>query len=193
LRADVDDVVEDLSALTETEIGKGVLGLVGPRAAELGSRVMVRARPSAGADAMTCANTMFAYGAADLRKAQIAQYMLDDSGAVQIIERGGFVDPSSIRVMYNRECAATYDDGSPCAPARVYLLHELQHALHAMTGEIANHIRDTSDPMPGGSNHEEAWTIGRGAYTERDLTENALRLELGIPVRDSHGSLCGPR
>ena len=39
-----------------------------------------------------------------------------------------------------------------------------------MTGEIANHIADSSDPM-GTSNHEEAWTIGRGAYTERPLTE----------------------
>lgn len=192
-RRAVDAVVADLDALMQTQTGKGVLDLVNPRAAELGSRVIVRARPSPGADAMTCANTMFAYGGADLKKAQIVEYELGEADAIRVLERGGAVDPTSIRVMYNRECAATYEDGTPCALPRVYLMHELMHVQHAMTGEIANHIRDTSDPMPGGSNHEEAWTIGRGAYTERDLTENALRSELGIPVRDSHGSLCGPR
>ena len=190
--AAADAVVEDLDALATTDVGRDMFALVGPRAAELGARVIIRARPQSGAEAMTCANTMFAYGGADLRKAQIADYELDDDGRIVIVERGGVVDPTSIRVLYNRECVATYDDGTPCAPPRVYLFHELHHVLHAMTGEIANHIADSSDPM-GSSNHEEAWTIGRGAYTERPLTENALRAELGIALRDSHGSLCGPR
>lgn len=191
--AAADEVIADLDQLALTDVGKGVLDLVDPRAAELGARVIIRARPVEGGEALSCANTMFAYGAADLRKAQIAKYELDAQERIVIVERGGVVDPTSIRVLYNRLCVATYDDGTPCAPPRVYLMHELQHVLHAMTGEIANHIRDTSDPMPGGSNHEEAWTIGRGAYAERALTENALRAELTVPLRDSHGSLCGPR
>jgi hypothetical protein len=110
-----------------------------------------------------------------------------------ILERGEPVQPSSIRILYNRECAAVDDHGTPCAPPRAYLLHELLHALHAMTGELAHHIGDSSDPMPGGSTHEEAWTIGRGAYVDLPLTENALRTELAVPRRTSHGSLCGPR
>jgi hypothetical protein len=188
-----DAVVSDLDQLAATATGKRVLDLVDPRASELGARVVIRARPQPGGEALSCANTMFAYGGADLRRAQLLRYAIDDAGRVVILERGSIVEPASIRVLYNRDCVATYDDGTACAPARVYLMHELLHVLHAMTGEIANHIGDPSDPMPGGSNHEEAWTIGRGAYSERESTENTLRVELGLPLRDSHGSLCGPR
>jgi hypothetical protein len=188
-----DAVVADLDELARTEAGKRVLDLVDPRARELGGRVVIRARPEPGTDALSCANTMFAYGGAALRSAQAVRYELDARGRVVILERGGVVEPASIRVLYNRACVATYDDGTACAPPRVYLLHELLHVLHAMTGEILNHVGDPSDPMPGGSNHEEAWTIGRGAYTELEPTENTLRAELALPLRDSHGSLCGPR
>jgi hypothetical protein len=188
-----DAVLADLDQLATTATGKRVLELVDPRASELGARVVIRARPQPGGDALSCANTMFAYGGADLRSAQIVRHEIDDRGRVVILERGGSVQPSSIRVLYNRECIATYDDGSACASPRVYLMHELLHVLHAMSGEIANHIGDPSDPMPGGSNHEEAWTIGRGAYVDREPTENTLRAELALPLRDSHGSLCGPR
>jgi hypothetical protein len=188
-----DAVLADLDDLAGTLSGKRVLDLVDPRANELGARVVIRARPEPGGAALSCANTMFAYGAAALRSAQAVRYELDDRGRVVILERGGIVEPASIRVLYNRECVAAYEDGTACAPPRVYLLHELLHVLHAMTGEILNHVGDPSDPMPGGSNHEEAWTIGRGAYTDRDPTENRLRAELALPLRDSHGSLCGPR
>ena len=120
-------------------------------------------------------------------------YDLDSSGSIVIRERGSSIAPSNIRVLYNRECVATYDDGTPCAPPHVYLMHEMQHVMHAMSGEIANHIPDSSDPMPGGSNHEGAGTICRGTYLATERTENAVRREVGLPVRDSHGSLCGPR
>lgn len=189
----VDAVVRDLDDLATYTIGKTVLEQVDARAAELGDRVIVRARPDPAGDFMTCANTWFVNRGVDLQRAQIVRYDLDASGAITIRERGEAVAPQNMRVFYNRECIANYDDGTACAPAHVYLLHEMQHVMHAMTGEIANHIPDSSDPMPGGSNHEEAWTIGRGAYLRHDLTENGLRRELGLPVRDSHGSLCGPR
>jgi len=193
LGADVDAVVADLELLQMTVTGKTVLDDIATRAVELADRVIVRARPDAAGDHMTCANTWFVNRGADLQRAQIIAYDLDASGAVVIRERGETVPPANIRVFYNRECVATYDDGTPCAPPHAYLLHEMQHVMHAMTGEIANHIPDYSDPMPGGSNHEEAWTIGRGAYLAAPLTENELRREIGVPVRDSHGSLCGPR
>ena len=108
-------------------------------------------------------------------------------------EAGASLTPGNVRVLYNRECQARYDDGLACAPGYVYLGHELVHVFHALHGHIANHIGDPSDPMPGGSNHEEAWTIGRGAYAGTELTENALRVELELPLRVTHGSLCGPR
>lgn len=190
---DVDAVVADLDHLVTTDTGKDILERVSARAVELADRVIVRARPDAQGDFMSCANTWFVNRGADLQRAQIVAYDLDASGAVVIRERGQAVPPSNIRVLYNRECIATYEDGTACAPPDVYLLHEMQHVMHAMTGEIANHIPDGSDPMPGGSNHEEAWTIGRGAYLASPRTENALRREIGLPVRDSHGSLCGPR
>jgi hypothetical protein len=191
--AAVADVASDLDQLAATAVGAPALAAVDGHAAELGARVIVRARPDPDGAAASCANTTFAHGGADLRTAAIAAYELDERGAIVILERGGVVAPSSIRVLYNRDCVATYDDGTACAPARVYLLHELGHVLHAMTGELAHHIGDPSDPMPGGSTHEEARTIGRGAYTDLAISENALRAELAIPLRDSHGSLCGPR
>ena len=107
-----DAVIADLDQLAQSDIGKHMLDAVDGRASELGGRVVIRARPQPMGDAMTCANTMFAYGGADLRKAQIADYELDNIGRVVIVERGGVVEPSSIRVLYNRECVVTYEDGT---------------------------------------------------------------------------------
>jgi hypothetical protein len=47
--------------------------------------------------------------------------------------------------------------------------------------------------MARAAHHEEARAIGRGAYAAESDTENALRRELGLPARDSHGSLCATR
>jgi hypothetical protein len=191
--AAVDDVIADLEQLTATATGRALVDRVDARATELAGRVVLRARPDPAGDYMTCANTVFANGGAELRRAQIVAYHMDERERVVPDEAGASLTPGNVRVLYNRECQARYDDGLACAPGYVYLGHELVHVFHALHGHIANHIGDPSDPMPGGSNHEEAWTIGRGAYAGTELTENALRLELELPLRVTHGSLCGPR
>ena len=42
-------------------------------------------------------------------------------------EAGASLTPGNVRVLYNRECQARYDDGLACAPGYVFLGHELVH------------------------------------------------------------------
>ncbi len=79
-------------------------------------------------------------------------------------------------------------DGTIKRPASIGLGHELIHATHNGSG---TNLRDFQDPTdPGGtSNHEEAQTIGRGAYSADHPTDNTLRDEMGFPRRTSHSSL----
>ncbi len=181
-------VIADLDAMTATGVGHAALAAVEDRALVLGGRVMVRARPEPSSDPLSCANTVFVSG---LGAAQVRGYTEDETGKVVITEPGVPLQPTAIRVLYNRECHIVDADGTSCDAPMVLLMHELLHVSHALRGEITNAIRDNTDPMPGGSNHEEARTIGRGAYRGEPLNENALRDELALPIRTSHGSLCG--
>lgn len=111
----------------------------------------------------------------------------DKSKRVIIAERG--IGSGSV-VGFNPDYEPKYPYGSSCRPPEIGLAHELIHALHNARGENLRNFKDPSDEEAGGSNHEEARTIGRGAYTDERLSDNSLREEMGYRRRKSHASVC---
>ena len=96
---------------------------------------------------------------------------------------------TSTDVHFNPDTVFPYADGSGNAPSSVVLGHELIHARHNGDGTNLVNFPDASDPG-GMSNHEEAQTIGRGAYTGDPLTENTIRNDMGLnKPRNSHYGL----
>lgn len=83
-------------------------------------------------------------------------------------------------------------EDDPCYPPVITLGHELIHALHNAQGvNLRQHDHRAIDA--GTDNHEEARTIGLGAYAREAITDNALRAELGnraLPRRRSHAGEC---
>ncbi|GBC93872.1 hypothetical protein HRbin15_02374 [bacterium HR15] len=118
----------------------------------------------------------------------VAKAYCSKDGRIIITTRG---KGSGSVVGYNPRFEPKYPDGRPCRPPVVGLAHELIHAMHNANGENLRRFIDMSDPdMPQGSNHEEARTIGRGAYENEFPSENSLRDELGFERRTSHASVC---
>lgn len=191
----VEQVIGDLATIHDDPIGAAIIeqleSAAQAAASDPNDRVILRARDDAAPTSLDFARTMFAEGW--LVRSLPVHYTTDARGAVTVTEPGERVPPSAIRIYYNRSFHQEYADGTPCFASWIELAHELEHAVHGMSGTVLAGIPDGSDPMPGGSNHEEAWTIGRGAYTDLSPSENALRAAHDVPVRDSHGSLCGPR
>lgn len=194
--AAVDLVIGDLETIAADPIGAEIISRLEAAAAVAGGgasdeRVVLRARDDLDPTPLDFARTMFAEGWL-VRSLPVATTR-DARGGVIVTEAGERVPPSAIRIYYNRAFHQEYEDGTPCFASWIELAHELGHAVHGMSGTVLADIPDSSDPMPGGSNHEEAWTIGRGAYVELSPSENAIRAAHDVPVRDSHGGLCGPR
>ncbi|HPH64290.1 MAG TPA: M91 family zinc metallopeptidase [Kofleriaceae bacterium] len=189
-------VKADLEIMRQDPLGKEILAefeaaakAATPASGE-DARMVLRALDDLNPLPVDCGRTYFRPGTIAAALPVHASEQLD---RVTIEEAGKGVAPGTIRVYYNRNCTETYSDGAACFEPWYLLAHELLHATHGMTGQVLVEYRDNSDPMPGGSNHEEAQTIGRGGYVMKRLTENALRTEHDLPVRDSHGKLCGPR
>lgn len=109
-----------------------------------------------------------------------------DTGRVDVTTPG---DGTTSEVGFNPDYEPTYPDGSSCRSPAVGLGHELIHASHNGNGTNLRNFEDPSDPG-GTSNHEEAQTIGRGAYEGDSPTDNSLRDEMGYKRRDSHSSVC---
>lgn len=94
-------------------------------------------------------------------------------------------------VGFNPDYEPQYPGGESCRSPAIGLGHELIHAMHNGDGTNLGTYADSTDlGVPGGSNHEEAQTIGRGAYANDPITDNALRRDLGYKPRTSHGSVC---
>lgn len=191
--ANVEAVLQDLDRMVETEVGAELVAGLEAEAASTDEQLVVRARHEPDGEMTQCGRTLFVAGSFDHKRARAAEWHIDDDGKVVVDQPGAALSPSRIRVIFNRACAPVYPDGAPCSEPYVWLFHELIHALHALRGVLLDQINDPSDPIKFGSNHEEAWTIGRGAYADEPVTENALRRAVGLPVRDSHASMCGPR
>ena len=192
----VDLVIADLDAIEADPIGAVIIDRLEAAAALATTgpddqRVILRARDDTDPTALTFARTMFGEGW--LARSLPVATETDAQGRVIVTSPGTRVPPGEIRIYYDRKFHQEYDDGTPCFVIWFELAHELTHAVHGMSGTVLAGFPDPTDPMPGGSNHEEAWTIGRGAYLGDSPTENAIRAAHGVPVRDSHGSLCGPR
>jgi hypothetical protein len=195
-RDSVELVKTDLATLTGDPIGAGIIATLEAAAAAAPAdaddrRVVLRARDELDPRPFDCARTMFREGW--LARSLPIAWTIGDGGRVEVTTPGERVPPGAIRVLYNRNCHQAYEDGTACFQPWFLLAHELLHASHGMSGTILADHPDNSDPMPGGSNHEEAATIGRGAYHGDSPSENAIRAAAGVPVRDSHGMLCGPR
>lgn len=84
-------------------------------------------------------------------------------------------------------------------PTWIALAHELIHAWHHLGG---NTYGDSEQTAGGEVKREEMLTTGLGVYANTRLSENAIRREVGLPVRtyysfaDDHaavGSLLAPR
>ena len=114
-----------------------------------------------------------------------------EDGKVQVVEPGSGLPAGEVRVLYNPDTAtlpeAQGPDGAPCLPSHVILGHELIHAYHLMTGKLLHGQYELTE---GTANHEEAQTIGVGPYAGDELTENALRREVGLAERTKHEALC---
>lgn len=100
-------------------------------------------------------------------------------------------DGTTSNVKFNTDYEPKYPDGTSCRSPIVGLGHELIHAINMGAGRLLSDFKDPTDPgVSKTSNHEEAQTIGRGAYVGDSPTDNSLRQELGYKARTSHGSLC---
>jgi hypothetical protein len=115
------------------------------------------------------------------------RYPILDGRAVYT-DLGTPVPVEAIQVGYDAAFETLGADGEPCAPAFVRLFHELRHVKNAREGRWLR-VRDPGDPSTHGS-FEESQTIGIGGYRDDPLTENALRRELGLSERESHGFHC---
>ena len=75
----------------------------------------------------------------------------------------------------------------PDNPGSVWIGHELVHVIHALRGEMLSRYA-ANDPFdPGdGDNEEEARTIGLTWWHKEELSENAIRRDLGLNTRVSH-------
>jgi uncharacterized Zn-binding protein involved in type VI secretion len=109
------------------------------------------------------------------------------TGKVQVIDPGDGTDSS---VDFDPDYEPKYPDGTSCRSPEIGLGHELIHAVHNGDGTNLRKFPDLTDPLLAVSNHEEAQTIGRGAYVGTSPTDNSLRAELGFKARNSHGSVC---
>jgi hypothetical protein len=70
-------------------------------------------------------------------------------------------------------------------PAFVALAHELIHAYHFLSGNQSSDL--SMDPVLKrikSSIIEEALTVGAGTYANTRISENAIRLEHGLPLRE---------
>ena len=77
----------------------------------------------------------------------------------------------------------------PDNPGSVWIGHELVHVIHALRGELLNAPRyRANDPFAPktGDNEEEARTIGLTWWHKEQLSENAIRRDLGLSTRVSH-------
>lgn len=193
----VELVLRDLATIDDDVVGAAIVAgmaaaaaVAAPEAVPEDARLIVSARDSLDPRPFDCARTMF-------REGWLARSLPtgweEVDGRIEVTVPGERVPPGAIRVLYNRNCNQTYDDGERCFEPWFLLAHELLHATHGMSGTVLADHPDSSDPMQGGSNHEEALTIGRGAYVGVSPSENAIRRTHDIWERDSHGTLCGPR
>lgn len=114
------------------------------------------------------------------------------TGRVDVTKAG---KGTSSEVGFNPDYEPKYtsgpNKGKSCRSPAIGLGHELLHAQHNGEGKNLRKFSDPTDKgVPGGSNHEEAQTIGRGAYKGDKPTDNSLRQETGYKPRTSHGSVC---
>jgi hypothetical protein len=110
------------------------------------------------------------------------------TGRVDVTKAG---KGSSSDVGFNPDYEPKYPDGTSCRSPAIGLGHELLHAKHNGEGRNLAGFDDATDPGTlEPSNHEEAQTIGRGAYSGDSPTDNSLRTEMGYKPRTSHGSVC---
>jgi hypothetical protein len=69
--------------------------------------------------------------------------------------------------------------GGILTPAYIALAHELIHALHGLSGDLLEEYSWETQ----GALREEARTVGIGPYCQQRISENAIRKERGLPLR----------
>jgi hypothetical protein len=98
--------------------------------------------------------------------------------------------PTGSTIEYNPNVAVSVYDAAGNAipePPQVGLAHEMTHALHNAEGTNGG-LRN--DPNPPASENpmreEEAATVGTGSHAHDYPTENSVRSDMGLPLRDNH-------
>jgi hypothetical protein len=75
----------------------------------------------------------------------------------------------------------------PDNPGSVWIGHELVHVVHALRGEMLNRYGANDPYLDPYNNEEETRTIGTTWWFKEELSENAIRRDLGLNTRVSHG------
>lgn len=69
-------------------------------------------------------------------------------------------------------------------PGYIALAHELIHAYHFMSGNMASDMSPDAVFQFRCTIMEEALTVGAGTYANTRISENAIRREHGLPIRE---------
>lgn len=175
----------DLATLESTATGRKILRMIDADARRTGGRVTLSDGSWGGQHA---SGNLYKGGVLQEARANALRVERDWTGRIEVVEAGRPIPPSDIHVFVDHTSRPAE------SPASASLAHELIHAHHAMNGTMLSSGRysDASDVgTAGGSNHEEARAIGRGAYASDSVTENAFRRDRGLPQRSTHSGLPG--
>jgi hypothetical protein len=162
-----EQTVAALDALAKTRTGKAILAAVA-KAGREGHAVTI----DVGLAASTVPDAPTAAAPAATRH---------ESGRC-VVERRGKGTGSTIYLSPLME--AFIPNFHDCFPPAVVIGHELIHAVRNARGESL-----VGEKLAGNAtSHEEARAIGVGPYADARVSENALRAELGLPLRRDHSS-----
>jgi len=162
-----EEVTTALDRLKSTPTGAGLLSMITQY--NLGNSVRIRFSRSSG---------QCHYVGSGI----IPGFVVEESDVRKALQAGRGTSSVVLTDGDGREFFLQRGTKDPRALARL-LAHELLHALHAMWSQVSPRRFENPDLAP---THEEARTVGLGPYADEWLTENRIRLELGLPPRTKY-------
>jgi hypothetical protein len=183
----VERLVRDLEEIASTRAGRLLLSKLDADVRRHGGE---RLKISAGRLAMQpgASAVIFKGGVVQNARASADEARVDPrTKAMHVTRPGTPVSPGDLNVVLDQSNRPAE------SPSSASLIHELIHAHHAMNGTMLSvgKYEDASDVENGGSPHEESRAIGRGAYRDLPMSENAYRRERNLPERTTHRGLPG--
>ena len=164
----------DLNLIRSRPVGKDLLTLIDKRAQGIGTKVVG-------------GRVVIQLGEASLSKAMDSTDANPDAFD-RVFRSGKKIPGTSIQLAgvgsastarYNPHAEAEYTKGlGLLSPEFIALAHELCHCYHFLNGDL----RESDDPDKMVM-LEEARTVGAGAFAGQRISENAIRKEWGLPLR----------